>query len=139
MLADLKTESSKRTLAMPARLARALRALKVAQATDKLMLGVYYTDHGIVFCGDSGQPRQRQNVQTGFKRVCKAAGIEGDWWPHLMRHSFVSALSDRGVSIEDISDAVGHTSSTVTGEVYRHQISDVVTRSSATMDDIFGA
>jgi IS30 family transposase len=51
----------------------------------------------------------------------------------------VSVLSDAGVDIEDIADAAGHSSSTVTREVYRHQISDKVARAAEAMDRIFGA
>jgi integrase len=38
----------------------------------------------------------------------------------------------------DIADAAGHVNSSVTREVYRHQISDKVARAAAAMDRIFG-
>ena len=38
----------------------------------------------------------------------KAAGIGGDWTPRELRHSFVSILSDNGVTIETIADLVGY-------------------------------
>ena len=137
-LEDLKTESSKRTLALPARTAEALRTLRAAQAADKLRLGRYYTDRGIVFCGNAGQPQWQSAVGLKFKDVCDRAGIGPGFHPHELRHSFVSVLSDAGVDIEVIADAVGHVNSTVTKVVYRHQIADKVTRASAAMDDIFG-
>ena len=71
--------------------------------------------------------------------MCKRAGIGEDWAPRELRHSFVSVLSDAGVDIEDIADAAGHSSSRVTREVYRHQISDKVARAAEAMDRIFGA
>jgi hypothetical protein len=37
-------------------------------------------------------------------------------------------LSDAGVDIDDIADAAGHINSSVTGNVYRHQIAGKVTR-----------
>jgi len=45
-------------------------------------------------------------------------------------------LSDSGVDIEKIADAVGHVNSTVTKAVYRHQIRSP--RRSPVMDSIFG-
>ena len=41
--------------------------------------------------------------------------------------------------LQHIADAAGHSSSTVTREVYRHQISDKVARAAEAMDRIFGA
>jgi hypothetical protein len=47
-------------------------------------------------------------------------------------------LSDASVDIELIADATGHINSTVTREVYRHQIADKVSRAAAAMDQVFG-
>jgi len=137
-LAALKTDSSRRTLALPRYAVAALRALKTAQAADRLRLGPLYADEGLVFCRPDGRPYWREAVRLGFRRVCKRAGIGEDWTPRELRHSFVSVLSDAGVDIEDIADAAGHSSSTVTREVYRHQIGDKVARAAAAMDQIFG-
>ena len=137
-LEDLKTDRSRRTLALPAKVAEALRALKAVQAASRLRLGPYYTDRGIVFCGDAGQPRWRGVANSGFKKACKRAGIGSDWHAHEQRHTFVSVLSDAGVDIEAIADAAGHVNSNVTRTVYRHQIADTVSAAARTMDDIFG-
>jgi integrase len=138
-LEDLKTERSKRTLALPGKAAEALRALRAAQAAGKLRLGRSYTDQGLVFCGSAGQPLWGAGVRVGFKRVCRRAGIGPDWHPHEQRHTFVSVLSDAGLDIEQIADAAGHVNSSVTRTVYRHQIADKVTRVSEAMDRIFGS
>lgn len=50
----------------------------------------------------------------------------------------MSVLSDSGVDIEHIADAVGHVNSTITKTVYRHQIADKVTVAATAMDAIFG-
>ena len=50
----------------------------------------------------------------------------------------MSVLSDSGVSIEDIADAVGRINSTVTKAVYRHVIADEITSAATAMDAIFG-
>lgn len=73
--------------------------------------------------------RQRMNVR--FKEVLGAAGLGTDWQPRETRHSFVSIASDHGASIEDIADAAGHVNPNVTRAVYRHVISDTVTRAPA--------
>lgn len=137
-LDSLKTDRSRRTLALPAKVAEALRALKAAQAADKLRLGRLYADRGIVFAGNAGQPKWRTSVNAQFKKVCERAGIGLDWHLHEQRHTFVSVLSDAGVDIELIADAAGHTNSNVTRTVYRHAIADQVSGAAAVMDTIFG-
>ena len=85
-----------------------------------------------------GRPRRRQDIDLGLKRVCARVGLGSDWHPHEQRHTFVSVLSDAGVDIELIADATGHINSTVTREVYRHQITDKVARAAVDMDQVFG-
>jgi integrase len=106
---DLKTQSSKRTLPMPAAVRTALTALRKEQAADKLRLGEHYQDrHDLVFRDDAGRPWSRQRMNVHFKRVCEAAGTGRDWQPRESRHTFVSIASSNGVAIEDIADAAGH-------------------------------
>lgn len=138
VLEDLKTERSKRTLQLPVRVADALRAQRAVQAADRLRLGRHYGGMNLVFGTSAGQPRRRQDMNRGFKRVCARAGLGSGWHPHEQRHTFVSVLSDAGVDIELIADATGHINSNVTRTVYRHQISDKVARAAAAMDQVFG-
>ena len=137
---ELKTESSKRTLSMPPAVRSALTALRKEQAADRLRLGPHYQDkHDLVFRDHAGRAVPRQRVNVRFKDVTEACGLGRDWQPRETRHSFVSIASDHGVSIEDIADAAGHSNSNVTRAVYRHQISDTVTRAPAALDEALGS
>ena len=62
----------------------------------------------------------------------------GEWTPRELRHSFVSLLSDAGVPIEEISRLVGHSGTSVTELVYRHQIRPVIQSGAVAMDALFG-
>lgn len=55
----------------------------------------------------------------------------------MLRHSFVSLLSDRGVPLEEISRLVGHSGTGVTEEVYRKQIRPMIQTGAVVMDGIF--
>lgn len=124
-LAGLKTEQSRRTYRLPTAVTSALKAHKKAQATDRLALGYIYQDHDLVFARDDGQPVHRDQFRIGLAKACKAAGIPV-FSPREMRHTFVSHLSDSGMSIEEIAAAVGHKNSHITETVYRHQIRDEI-------------
>jgi integrase len=54
-----------------------------------------------------------------------------------LRHSFVSLLSDGGMPVEQIARLVGHSSTTTTELVYRHQIRPVVQGGAEVMDRLF--
>jgi hypothetical protein len=54
--------------------------------------------------------------------------------PRELRHSFVSLLSDVGVRLEEISRLVGHSGTSVTELVYRHQIRPVIQTGATIMD-----
>src|SRR5204862_5379075 len=62
-----------------------------------------------------------------------------DWTPRELRHSFVSLLSDNGVPLEAIADLCGHSGTTVTERVNRHQLRPVLLGGAVAMDTIFGA
>ncbi|MEV4660128.1 tyrosine-type recombinase/integrase [Micromonospora sp. NPDC049301] len=66
------------------------------------------------------------------------AGLDPrDWTPRELRHSFVSLLSDSGMSLEQIADLCGHSGTTVTESVYRHQLRPVLLGGAVAMDRIF--
>jgi integrase len=78
------------------------------------------------------------NVRREFRRVVAAAGLaRAEWTPRELRHSFVSLLSEHGLSLEQIADLVGHSGTSVTEEVYRHQLRPVLLDGARAMDEIF--
>jgi site-specific recombinase XerD len=91
-----------------------------------------------VFASESGTVLDAANIRRAFRRVASAAGLTAkDWTPRELRHSFVSVLSDNGMPIEQISRLVGHSGTSVTELVYRHQIRPVVEDGATAMDRIF--
>jgi integrase len=60
-----------------------------------------------------------------------------DWTPRELRHTFVSLLSDSGVPIEQIADAVGHSSIRTTEVVYRHQLRPVTSAAAIALGPLF--
>jgi integrase len=137
---DTKTKKSRRTLALPLRCVVALRRQHELQDQDRENAGKAWQEHGLVFASSVGTELDAANVRRAFRQVIKKAGLKPkDWTPRELRHSFVSLLSDSGVSLEDIADLCGHSGTAVTETVYRHQLRPVLLTGAIAMDTIFGS
>jgi integrase len=136
---ETKTERSRRTLALPAAAVVALRAWSDSQAGERLAAGKDWQDTGLVFTNHLGAALDAGNVRKMFKRVCAEAGIAGGWTPRELRTTFVSLLSHRGVSIEEIARLAGHASTRTTEVVYRRELRPVITTGAEIMDELFTA
>ena len=135
---DTKTKKSRRTLALAQLGIRALRRRNEKQQEQRLRAGARWVETGLVFTTSIGTELDAANVRRTFRRVIKAAGLNpDDWTPRELRHSFVSIMSDHGVSLEDIADLVGHAGTIVTEKVYRHQLRPVLLTGALVMDRIF--
>lgn len=137
---DTKTKKSRRSLALPGRAVDALERQGRRQKRQRGAAGHRWQDLGIVFASDVGTQLDAANVRRGFRRILRKAGLNPtDWTPRELRHSFVSLLSDSGLSIEEISLLVGHANTKVTELVYRHQLRPVIQHGAKAMDIIFPA
>ncbi len=77
------------------------------------------------FC--DGWPRRR------LPQVTEKAG-RGQWYPHELRHSAASLLSAAGVPLEQVADVLGHASTRVTSQTYRHATTPTVEAGAEPMD-----
>jgi integrase len=111
-----KTPSSRRTLELAEVTADALRQWKQLQKV---------TD-GHVFTTATGTEVDHHNMSDQFRKLCVRAGIGDGWVPRELRHSFVSALSSTGMSIEQIAHLAGHSTTSTTQQVYRKELRPVL-------------
>jgi integrase len=126
---DTKTRKSPGTLALPARCIDALRKQRAQPVADRLAAGDWQ-DSGLVFTTAAGTAMDAANARWDLRRaLALVPGIDpGEWTPRELRHSFVSVLSDAGIPVEQIAQLVGHSGTTVTELVYRHQLRPVIQR-----------
>lgn len=134
---DTKTRRSRRVLKLPVMVVAALRAHRSRQMEERLRAGDAWQDHGLVFCREDGTVLDRWQVRRELGQITRSAGLGEQWTPRELRHSFVSILSASDVPLEDISQLVGHVSTSVTETVYRHEIRPALTKGAAAMDEIF--
>jgi integrase len=138
---DTKTMKSRRTIALPDLCVRALAILRAQQDAERRAAGEQWQETGLVFTTRLGTAMDAANVRRDLRRaLALVPGLKPEeWTPRELRHPLVSLLSDAGVPIEDVSRLVGHSSTSVTGLVYRHQIRPVIQSGATIMDRLFGS
>ncbi|MFF1482054.1 tyrosine recombinase XerC [Streptomyces sp. NPDC058301] len=138
---DTKTKKSRRTLALPGRAIDALKVHRERQARQRVAAGDRWQEHGLVFTSAEGTQLTAADMRRELRLILdRVPEIKADeWTTRELRTSFVSILSDKGLPLEEISRLVGHSSTTVTEEVYRKQIRPVIQTGAVAMDDIFRA
>ncbi|WP_409056800.1 tyrosine recombinase XerC [Streptomyces sp. SYP-A7185] len=136
---DTKTRKSRRSLAMPRAVVPVLDAHRARQQAACKAAEVEWDPNGLVFPSESGETRTALNVRRNFRLLLKDAGFANpkEWTPRETRTSFVSLLSDHGLSIDVIARLVGHSGSSTTERVYRKQLRPVITEGAEAMDQIF--
>lgn len=126
-IADPKTPTSRRTLALPRVCVSALNTRLERQADDRHAAGERWANpERLVFTTDVGTPLDPSNVRRALQIIATKAGL-GHLHPHLLRHATASLLSASGVRLEDIADTLGHRSVTITADIYRHPIAPIRT------------
>lgn len=137
-----KNDASDRTFPLTAGVRLALAAQKSAQdlgltgAPPSLLIADGKPHGPLVFTATDGGALNPSYVTHHFQKLLSAAGIER-LRLHDLRHGFVSALFAAGVSLEEISGLVGHSSTATTRAIYLHLLPDGKAAAAAKLDHLF--
>lgn len=131
-----KTEKSKRFVVLPAETMQLLKQYKAWQASEKLRLGTYYEDRGLVFARDNGLPLHPDSVNGWLNKFSKRHGLP-HIHPHAFRHTMASMLYFNGMDSVSISKRLGHAQTSTTANIYAHVIEAADQRNADILADIF--
>lgn len=98
---------------------RELKAHKVRQAKEKLAMGEAYQDNNLVFCKEDGTFLDPREVTKRFQKLLLAAGLPKVRL-HDLRHTHASLLLARGIHAKVVQERLGHSSITMTLDLYSH-------------------
>jgi integrase len=108
---ETKTKGSNRRIDLAPTVIIDLKKWKLASGRNEL---------GLVFCNEAGNPIDHHNlVNRNFFPALKAAGLPKVRF-HDLRHSYASILIEQGENLKYIQSQLGHSSPTVTLNVYAH-------------------
>lgn len=137
VVTEPKTERSRRVLPLSPATTALLAAQRKAQIAERLHAGSLWTDTGFVFTTETGQPVDPRNLLRVVQTAAARAGLR-DVGVHSLRHSAATAMLEAGVNIKAVSDLLGHSSVSITGDIYGHTSDDSARAAVAMLSDAMG-
>lgn len=115
-----KTKKSRRTVFLPAVTAKALQEHKRKQLEEWLAAG-RPGEAAMVFVRPDGRPYHGSKLTTLLYPILARLKLPKVAC-HDLRHSAATILYAAGVPLEAIADMLGHSTTRVTGDLYRHRV-----------------
>ena len=115
-----KTTRSRRSLALSPAVEIVLKRIQQEQTARRAELGPLWHSTGFVFTTMDGQPVDPRNALRAFRSAANAAGLPESTNIHTLRHSAASMMIDNGTHLKVVSDVLGHSSISITADVYGH-------------------
>jgi integrase len=137
VISEPKTERARRTIPLTPALVTMLKAHRKTQLEERLRAANIWHDHGLVFCTEFGTPVEPRSLLRVIEAAAKKANIEGVG-VHTLRHSAATAWLEGGVHIKQVSTLLGHSSISITGDVYGHASDAGARRAVESLGHIFG-
>ena len=114
-----KTERSCRNIALAPETVELLQVVQGSQPLAKIEAGPLWQRQGYVFTHANGTPLIPDQVTQEFTAVIKRFDL-----PHLtfhgLRHAFATMALQAGINPKVVSEALGHSSITITLDLYSH-------------------
>lgn len=131
-----KTESGKRYIPIPPSILLNLKEHKKKQNEEKLILGESYSNNNLVFCTEFGKPLEPRNFTRLFYSITKKSNLEGVNF-HALRHTYATRLLEPNEHPKVVQELLGHTSITMTLDIYSHVMPDVKRSTAQKLDHLF--
>lgn len=138
VVSDTKTAKSRRIIPVVDALFEHLQKHKAAQDKEKILAGELYEDNDLVFATEIGKLIDPGNFNRTFARMIKKAGIAHANL-HSLRHTFATRSLEAGMNIKILQELMGHSSMSVTADVYSHVMTEVKIEEMKKLGDIFNA
>jgi integrase len=109
-----------RAVAMPPLVVEALRRHRKAQLEERLRAGPDWKDHDLVVCGPFGEPLNPNTVTWEFGHLMQRLGLRRRF--HDLRHAHATLAIRLGADIRTVAARLGHSTPTLTLNVYGHEL-----------------
>ena len=136
-LVEPKTHRSRRALPLPALAVPVLERHRTRQASERLAVGPYWDDRGLIFPTTIGTPLEPRNVAHWFVKLRGQLGL--DWLRfHDLRHACATFLLANGVDPRTVMEVLGHSTIRLTMDTYGHALPERMHNAASVMDGVLG-
>ena len=132
-----KTRRSRRSVLLPQLAVAALKAHRVQQNQERLLMGAGYQDLDLIFARPDGSMWPPVQFSSDFRRLIRRRGQPAVRF-HDLRHSHASQLLKAGVSVKVVSERLGHATASITLDVYSHVLPGMQAEAVAKIDAMLG-
>lgn len=138
MFDDPKTYHSVRTIVVDKTVLNELQEFKEYQKDYAVILGDKFLNaHDLIFTNTFGKPVCYSNFRKRyFFKMLGAAGISSKYTIHCMRHTHATLLLKAGVNVSVVSKRLGHSSTSVTLNIYAHVLNEMEKTASETWEKL---
>lgn len=132
-----KTRRSRRQIALSAEMVEALRHHRRRQQVWRVKAGPAWQGerYDAVFTDELGDPLRRNRVVRCFKRLLATVGLPAMRF-HDLRHTCATLLLARGVHPKVVSDLLGHSTVSITLDIYSHVLPHLQEEAARAMGDL---
>jgi integrase len=136
IVSEPKTARSRRKIMLPHFVLEVLRRHHARQQERRVEAGIQWKEKDIVFCNGYGGYREPSDVHRDFKRILKEAELPNMRF-HDLRHSAATLLLGMGVNPKIVQELLGHSSISMTMDIYSHVLPSMQQEAMDKFDDLF--
>ena len=136
-ISEPKTAKSRRVVPLSGDVVALLRKHRTEQKRQRLAAANQWTDTGLVFTTELGTPVEPRNLLRVAQSAAAKAGL-ADVDIHILRHSTATAMMNDGVPLKTVADLLGHSSISITGDIYGHTSDDAARAAVDGLAAVFG-
>ena len=116
-----KTPDSHRMMRIHSHTLDQLQLMKASQELAKLELGNAWVNSGCIFANRDGSPMMPTSFRSRYKKFLQQNNIRYIT-PHDIRHTFAVRLIENGASLQQVQQALGHSSIEITKDTYANNL-----------------
>ena len=134
---EVKTARSRRTIGLAPELTEIFRHHQARQKFEQQRREATWVgnDWDLIFTGRDGTPLHGTRVTRAFQRQLAAAGLPKKRF-HDLRHGAASYMLAEGASLSEVQRVLGHSTITVTNDVYGHITVDATREATRRVGDL---
>ena len=136
VFSEPKTAKSKRTIALPKLLVESLKAHRLRQLQERMLMGPRWVESDLVFTTRTGTPIEPRNFVRHFHLMRERAGLRYQR-VHDLRHCAGSLLIAQGVHSRVVQEILGHSTPAMTNR-YTHVVPASVREAAERMNVALG-